>query len=430
MQSSKKNIAITIISILCSILLLFFIGYGIKNMVGKMIQTKHENAEKETQVAMEQTVSTTTEEPTTVTTEEVSEITNWFATEELLAPTMTEKTISLPKADLSVFEEDNTEIELGPDAETKGAWELVTLNLDCIDGSINLTSPGEPAKTQQLTSTYMVLIDSDTGEIIAERDSDKIIYPASMTKILTVITARDYLTENDLDDTYTITNKIIEDVNIHGLNAVGFSAGDVVTVRDLLYGTIVCSGGDAAYGLANYCAGSEEAFVEKMNENIEKLGLSQTAHFTNPVGNFAEENHCTMRDVAILLNLAMKDDLLKDVLSKRIYTTDAVFPQNVEDDENQTTSSENGETDENVTTEKKEPVPIEISNWFLRRIEDKEYNGNVIGAKTGFVNQSGFCCASYYEANNGKHYICVTGNTYSSWRAIYDHVSIYRSFTE
>ena len=143
-----------------------------------------------------------------------------------------------------------------------------------------------------------------------------------------------------------------------------------------------------------------------MNENVEKMGLSDTAHFTNVVGKYDENLNCTMTDMASIISIAMQDDLLKDVMGTRIYHTDVKYP------------------------DLEMPDGMEISNWFIRRIEDKEMNGKVLGAKTGFVNQSGFCCASYYEANNGKHYICVTGNANSSWRAIYDHVSVYRSFTK
>ena len=76
------------------------------------------------------------------------------------------------------------------------------------------------------------------------------------------------------------------------------------------------------------------------------------------------------------------------------------------------------------------PEGITISNWFLRRIEDKETNGEVVCAKTGYVAQSGSCAASYEVTDSGKHYICVTADTYSSWRCIYDHVAIYQEYTE
>ncbi|MDO5154942.1 MAG: serine hydrolase [Eubacteriales bacterium] len=424
MKKENNKLPVTIIAIVASIILLIGIGFGVKTII-KDVQNNKQLADAS---------STTSEEPpsteditTEATTEETTEVPNWFADAHVMNPTKTEKTISLPKADLSVFENDDTQIETGENAEAKGPWEQVTLSLDSVPGSINLSSPGEASKTTQLTSTYMILVDLDSEEVIAERDSDKIINPASMTKILTVITARDYITEENLDDTFTITDEIVQEVNAHGLNAVGFSSGDVVTVRDLLYGTIVCSGGDAAYGLAEYCAGSQEAFVEKMNENVEKLGLSETAHFTNPVGNYDENLHCTMRDMSIILSVAIQDEMLSDVLSLRIYNTDSIFPQEKESEAD--IAIEVTTPEDESTTEEKEPAPIEISNWFLRRIEDKEFLGNVIAAKTGFVNQSGFCAASYYEADNGKRYICVTGNAYSSWRAIYDHVGVYRSYT-
>lgn len=371
-----------------------------------MLKEKKDDAdqEKEAMAAI-----TATETPTTqaATTEEKYD--GWIADAKVIQPVKTENTISLPAADFSVFEvpekeEGETEEK---DEEEYDPWTLVTLNLDSVEGSINRTSPGEPDKTTQLTSTYMVLVDLDTEEIVAERECEKVIVPASMTKILTVITARDYVSEENLDDTFVITQDIVDEAERSGLSAVGFKPGDTVTVRDLLYGTIVCSGADAAMGLATYCCGSQEAFVERMNENVEQLGLSGTAHFTNPVGKYEEDLHCTMTDMAVILNVAMQDELLRDVLSTRIYHTDIKYP------------------------DLEPPIPdgIEISNWFLRRIEDKEMAGNVIGAKTGFVNQSGFCSASYYEANDGKRYICVTGNANNSWRAIYDHVGVYRSFT-
>ena len=76
------------------------------------------------------------------------------------------------------------------------------------------------------------------------------------------------------------------------------------------------------------------------------------------------------------------------------------------------------------------PEGITISNWFLRRIEDKDTKGTVVCAKTGFVAQSGNCAASYEETDSGKHYICVTANAHSSWRCIYDHVAVYQEYTK
>ena len=292
--------------------------------------------------------------------------------------------------------------------------------------------------------------------IIAKRDSDVVVNPASMTKILTVLTAADLI--EDLDDTFVMTDEAIKYAYDNDGSAVGFLVGEKVTVRDLIYGTIVCSGADAAVGLAQYCCGSHEAFVEKMNDKAKELGISETAHFTNVVGMYDENLHCTMEDMAIILSTAMQNDLLKEVLNARTYQTTpdpTVLPDDVRKELGISVSDDGDETEpiESVTTEASEEAGdhdnaetseatteeidpgvlliatdgIQISNWFMRRIEDKDTGGEVLGAKTGYVSAAGFCCASYYRSASGKEYVCVTGDTYSSWRCIYDHVGIYRS---
>lgn len=323
------------------------------------------------------------------------------------------------------------------------------ITLTPVEGSLNATQPdtANPVETQQITSKYMVLIDLSDDSIVAKRDSDVVINPASMTKILTVLTATDMI--KDLDDTYVITQEEIQYAYAHDCSAVGFLEGETVTVRDLVYGTIVCSGADAAIGLANYCCGSQEAFVEKMNEKVEALELSDTAHFTNVVGIYDENLHCTMEDMAVILSTAIQNDLCRDVLSTRIYTTTpdpSLLPDKAKvkstetgtdeaagkagTDDGQTLNTETGETTEEEIPESLILVAtkgIEISNWFMRRIEDKQTGGEVLGAKTGYVSTAGSCAASYYKSASGKEYVCVTGDTYSSWRCIYDHVGIYRS---
>ena len=340
-------------------------------------------------------------------------------------PQATEDTIHLPHADMQKFQDtiangsgNDTSSEDG--ASGGSAWDTVSLSLNSVDGSINYSTPGDATKTQTLVSTYMILVDLDSDTIVAERNCEAVVSPASMTKILTVLTARDFIDETTLDDKFVVSADITEYVRKNDCSAVGFTADSEVTVRDLLYGTILPSGADAAMGLAEFCCGSQEAFVDAMNKKVEELGLSETAHFTNVVGMYDPDLHCTMKDMAVILGVAVQDDLLRDVLSLRQYSTDATFIF--------ADSTEEGTSEEDVPEEDKKP--IEVSNWFLRKIEDKDMDGDVIAAKTGFVNESGCCAASYYEADNGKRYICVTGNSFSSWRTIYDHLSVYRSLTD
>lgn len=259
-----------------------------------------------------------------------------------------------------------------------------------------------PALTSsEVTSTYALLVDWDTRTAIAQRGASQRINPASMTKILTLLVAAEHVT--DLDDTFTITRDITDYSYSNGCSAVGFDDGETVTVRDLMYGTILPSGADAAAGLAFYVSGSLEGFVELMNQKLEQLGLSDTAHFTNCVGLYNENHYCTLYDMAEILAAAVENELCREVLSAHIYTTSSTAQH---------------------------PEGLEISNWFLRRIEDKDTHGTVLCAKTGYVAESGSCAASYSISNNGKQYICVTADAHSSWRCIYDQVAIYQEYTE
>lgn len=252
---------------------------------------------------------------------------------------------------------------------------------------------------EEVVSEYGILVDADTGEIIAQRDANVRMNPASMTKILTLLVAVEHI--EDLEDTVVIDIETTDYAYSNDLSAVGFALDEVVTVRDLLYGTILCSGADAGYALAKYVAGSEEEFVALMNEKLVELGLDDSAHMTNCVGMYGEAHYCTVTDMAVILKAAESNALCREVLGAHIYTTSAT-PEH--------------------------PEGIEISNWFLRRIEDHVTGGVVQGAKTGFVVQSKNCAASYYVADEGKQYICVTGGSSSAWRCIFDHVDIYSAY--
>lgn len=253
---------------------------------------------------------------------------------------------------------------------------------------------------EEVKSTNAILVDLDTGVVTAQKEALEIVSPASMTKILTLLVAAEHVT--DLDAPFTMTLDITDYAYVHKCSTAGFAAEETITVRDLMYGTILPSGGEAALGLAVYVAGSQEAFVDLMNAKLTELGLSETAHFTNCIGLYDEEHHCSLYDMAMILKAAAENDLCREVLSAHIYTTSRTEAH---------------------------PEGLELSNWFLRKIEDKDTHGEVICAKTGFVDQSGCCGASYAISNNGKHYICVTGNAWSSWRCIYDHVAIYQEYT-
>ena len=265
----------------------------------------------------------------------------------------------------------------------------------------NSTSDTVAVYSDEVISSNAVLIDESTNTVIASKNAKERISPASMTKVLTVLVAAEHIAEEELDDTFTMTREITDYGYINDCSAVGFLEGEQITIRDLFYGTILHSGSDAAVGLATYVAGSHEAFVELMNEKLKELGIAESSHMTNCVGIYDKEHYSTVYDMAVIMKAAVQSEFCKEVLSEHRYVTAATAEH---------------------------PEGIDISNWFLRRIEDKDTGGEVLCAKTGYVMQSKNCAVSYGVFSDGKPYICVTAGSSSSWRCIYDHVEIYSEY--
>lgn len=277
-----------------------------------------------------------------------------------------------------------------------------TSDAEDADGNVSYKTVKNTRKLKkQIDSSYAVLIDPDNRTILAGKNETSRIVPASMTKVLTLLTAVEHI--DDPDDKFKITIEITDYCYQNGCSIAGFENGEKVTVRDLMYGTILPSGADAALGLAEYVAGSQKAFMKMMNEKLDELGLSKTAHFTNCVGIYDEDHYCTVLDMAVIMNAAMENEVCREVLSAHTYTTSKT---------------------------KQHPEGIALSNWFLRRIEDKDTGGEVVCGKTGYVTQSGNCAVSYGTDKKGRNYICVTANAPGTWKCIYDHVYLYKRFSK
>ena len=263
--------------------------------------------------------------------------------------------------------------------------------------------------SDSIISEYGVVIDVADNKILAEKGAKSRISPASMTKVLTVLTAADALgiggedweSNPILDETFTITIQITDYSYVNDCSNVGFDVGEEVTVRDLFYGTILPSGADAALGLAMYVAETHEGFVELMNQKLEQLGLSESSHITNCVGLYDEEHYSTVYDIGVILKTAADNPFCREVLSAHTY---------------------------NTTPTEQHPEGLLLSNWFLRRIEDRDTHGEVICAKTGYVVQSKNCAASLAADGSGREYICVTAGSSSTWKCIADQVELYQTW--
>ena len=151
-----------------------------------------------------------------------------------------------------------------------------------------------------------ILQDFLSGEILYEKEPDKSIYPASMTKIMTSIIAFDLIKSGDLD----LDEKFIVSENAWRLSSAGYSSmfimvGDEVTVENLLKGIIVASGNDACVALAEGIAGTEEEFAIMMTAKAKEIGMTNS-NFANSSGINNPNNVSTVRDIMIMSNYLIK----------------------------------------------------------------------------------------------------------------------------
>ncbi len=286
----------------------------------------------------------------------------------------------------------------GEDTETPAEEQKTSI------GTYSATKTDDTATiTGDVVSNYAILINNDTKQIVGSLNGTDRIVPASMTKVMTVLTAARHIKPEQLDEKVTLSHEAVDFSYAGGGSTSGFTEGEEITVRDLFYGTILPSGGDAATQLAMYVAGDVDTFVGMMNDEVSNLGLSDTTHFTNPVGFHNEDHYSTPYDIAIIMMAALDNDICKEVIKTKVYQSSA----------------------SNIN-----PEGLTISNWFLRRIEDKDIGGTIEAAKTGYVDESGSCAVSAMTTEGGTEYILCTAKSASSWRCINDHVSIYKTYAK
>lgn len=235
-----------------------------------------------------------------------------------------------------------------------------------------------------LHSQNAILLD-ESGQSVYEKNADSIIYPASLTKIMTAIVAIEE--SDDLQKHTMIDARTISTFTAQNASMAGFKAGDFVTVEDLLYGTIIPSGADATATLANVIAGSEADFVSLMNHKAHELGMNDT-HFVNVSGLHDDGHVSSVRDISKLFRYAIENPIFYKILTTRSYVT-AV------------------------------PDELRMSSTLFTKMAGVE--GAILGGKTGYTPEAGLCLASLLE-KNGKYYLFVTTNATGNVRSEPLHV--------
>lgn len=159
----------------------------------------------------------------------------------------------------------------------------------------------------QVSAAAAILMDGDSGEVLYEKEASQRMRIASTTKIMTALVV---LERARLTDTITVTRAHMAEGS-----SMYLKPGETVTVEELLYGLMLCSGNDAALALADCCGGSD-AFIRAMNEKAAALGMHNTS-FANPNGLDDENHYSTAYDMALLASCAVKEPTLRRICSTR-----------------------------------------------------------------------------------------------------------------
>lgn len=273
------------------------------------------------------------------------------------------------------------------------------------DISLNISDDlTETREISGIDSGFAALIDITDGSVAASTKSGSIIYPASLTKVMTLIVVYENLpNEAALDEVLTVSAGIGEH------SGYGFKVGEQLTVRDLIYAAILQSDGVACLTLADYIAGSEAKFVEMMNAKARELGLSEsTTLFQNCSGLHHQYHYSTSYDMAVIMAYAMKNTFCANVLTSLSYRP-----------------SNNFRPGEGC---------VFWHSVLHERLSDgkvQPQTATVTGGKTGWTGKdSGFCMVTFAKGKNGHDYVLVTAKA-SSWAtAVDDMLKIYNNYVE
>lgn len=221
-----------------------------------------------------------------------------------------------------------------------------------------------------------LIIETNTGKVIYEKDGDEQNYPASVTKILTAILV---LENCNLDDVAIASESAISQIP-DGYVVAPLKVGEEMKIKDLLYALMLKSANDAAYVLAEHVGKNVDFFADMMNQKAKEIGCTGS-HFVNPNGIHNERHYTTANDMYLIAKYAMQNEEFVKIVSTMEYTLPATNKYEAED------------------------RVMRNTNSFINP-DSSFYNKNVRGIKTGTTAQAGNCLITDV-ARDGLEFITV-----------------------
>ena len=238
------------------------------------------------------------------------------------------------------------------------------------------TSAYEPTGVN-VTAKSVVFASLDTGEVLFSKNADEKVYPASITKIMTVtlmLESKKYNPQNKI----AMTDEVLKLISGTGSSVSNMVAGEEITELDLAYLVLMASFGDCAYLAAIHYGGTLQNFVDMMNKKAKELGLKNT-HYENPVGLHSEGNYTTANDTIKLTSYALKNETFKKICETTRYTVGS--------------TQFSGERTVSTTN-------------FLQDNTTNYFYAYAKGVKTGYTDEAGRCLVST-ASYSGYNYICA-----------------------
>ena len=253
-------------------------------------------------------------------------------------------------------------------------WMAVFTLLFCTLFTLCTSALIEMPSLDGATSVYLYNLTQD--RVMAEKNADKVIYPASTVKLMTGLVAAEQLSDR-LDEQIEVTEEMLKGVTGNNLK---IAVGEIVTVRDMFYGLLCGGNNDCAAILAHVAAGSIPQFVELMNQKAKELG-TKTTNYTNVSGMHSDNMVTTAYDTYLVAEAAYRVELIMEAVTTNKYEMPA--------------------------TNKSKMRSIYNKNYLISRyIDTTYYNSLAQGMNAGFTNQGGYCLVTSAEYN-GQSYICV-----------------------
>ena len=269
--------------------------------------------------------------------------------------------------------------------------------------TINQQSAEKVTLPKDIHSKTILLQNLETGEFLIEKNKDKKVEIASLTKLITAYLLLE--AESDLSKTVMVDQRTIDNLLAEGASLSGFKSNDEISIKDLAYGVVLPSGGDAALIAANYVAGSESAFVDKMNALAKEIGMEDT-QFKNATGLDAKNHYSTAEDLNKFMHVALKNQAFIELVTTTTYETGGTLYT---------------------------PEGYYLESTMLKDSPDLSLpDGKILGGKTGYTKKAGQCLISLAEID-GSYYLLITtgadGNPFTEQyhvadaREIYEHVN-------